>query len=270
MKDLEDPYYNQILYVTTLYYNLYDGLTPGIRLHNRTILDKPFTFDVNPMYSPNAKTLSGNFLLSVNQFNRDSRLYSIRYYMNGSYFHYAPDATYFKINPTVAMTIREPNYRDNRKQGFIFRYNIVNKQSSKYVNSASESYTVFDAKYFNTKTEITNHINFISDFQLSSSFGKVAGELQYRKLLDNNHQINLRFYAGSFIYNTTTTSSYDFGLYKPNDYLFEYDLFGRSETTGIFSQQFILAEGGFKSKLIPSGSNQWLATTNASFTFGIG
>jgi hypothetical protein len=37
MKDLEDPYYNQILYVPTLTYNLYDGLSPGLRLHNKTI-----------------------------------------------------------------------------------------------------------------------------------------------------------------------------------------------------------------------------------------
>jgi hypothetical protein len=41
MKDIEDPYYNQILYVPTLTYNLYDGLIPGMRLHNKTLLDKP-------------------------------------------------------------------------------------------------------------------------------------------------------------------------------------------------------------------------------------
>jgi hypothetical protein len=41
MKDLEDPYYNQVLYVPTLTYNLYDGFSPGMRLHNKTILDKP-------------------------------------------------------------------------------------------------------------------------------------------------------------------------------------------------------------------------------------
>ncbi|MDG2432428.1 aminopeptidase, partial [Flavobacterium sp.] len=35
MKDIEDPYYNQILYVPTLTYNLYDGLIPGMRLHNK-------------------------------------------------------------------------------------------------------------------------------------------------------------------------------------------------------------------------------------------
>lgn len=265
MKDLEDSYYNQILYVPTVTYNLYDGLLPGLRLHNRTILDKPFIFDVNPMYSPNTNSLTGNYSLVVNQNNRTGRLYNVRYSMNGSYFHYAPDAAYLKINPTVSMAIREPNFRDNRKQGIVFRYNIVHKEASQFVTDGSGNYSVFNAKYFNSKTEVTNHVNFNTDLQVSSGFGKVAGELQYRKLFNNNRQINLRFYAGTFLYNNTNGNSYNFGLDKPKDYLFEYEFFGRSESSGLFSQQFILAEGGFKSKLNTSEANQWIVTTNTSF-----
>jgi hypothetical protein len=265
MKDLEDPYYNQILYVPMLAYNLYDGISPGIRFHNKTILDKPFTFDINPSYSTKTNMLIGNFSFGVNQNYRDSRLYNIRYTMNGSYFHYAQDATYLKLNPAVIMNIREPNFRDNRKQAIVFRYNIVDKERSKIINDTNENYSVFNVKYFNTKTEVTNHLNFNSDIQFSSGFGKLAGEVQYRKLFNSNRQINLRLYAGAFTYNDNKTSSYNFGVYNPNDYLFEYNLFGRSETTGLFSQQFILAEGGFKSKIVPSSINQWITTTNMSF-----
>jgi len=265
MKDLEDPYYNQILYVPMLAYNLYDGISPGIRFHNKTILDKPFTFDINPSYSSKTNMLIGNFSLGVNQNYRDSRLYNVRYTMNGSYFHYAQDATYLKLNPAVIMNIRDPNFRDNRKQAIVFRYNIVDKERSKIINDTNENYSVFNVKYFNTKTEVTNHLNFNSDIQFSSGFGKLAGEVQYRKLFNSNRQINLRLYAGAFTYNDNKTSSYNFGVYNPNDYLFEYNLFGRSETTGLFSQQFILAEGGFKSKIVPSSINQWITTTNVSF-----
>lgn len=265
MKDLEDPYYNQILYVPTLSYNFYDGISPGIRLHNKTILDKPFTFDINPIYSTKTSTLSGSFSVGVNQNYREGRLYNVKYSLNASYFHYAPDATYLKINPTVSMLIREPNFRDNRKQGILFRYNIVNKEPSLILNDTNENYKIFSARYFNTKTEVTNHVNFNTDLQLSSGFGKVAGEMQYRKLFDNNRQINLRLFAGTFLYNDNTSNAYDFGLDRPNDYLFEYNLFGRSETSGFFSQQFLLAEGGFKSKVTPSLVNQWMVTTNVSF-----
>jgi hypothetical protein len=91
MKDLEDPYYNQVLYVPTLTYNLYDGFSPGMRLHNKTILDKPFTFDVNPAYSTK-KSFSGSVFV-VNQ--NYTALYNVRYSLS-VYFHYAPDAAYLK------------------------------------------------------------------------------------------------------------------------------------------------------------------------------
>lgn len=265
LKDLEDPYYNQILYVPTFGYNLYDGVSPGIRFHNKTILDKPFIFDIDPAYSTKTNRLIGSYSFGVNQNYRESRLYNIRYTMNGSYFHYAQDAAYLKLNPAVSMFIREPNFRDNRKQGIIFRYNIVNKEPSKIINDTNENYSVFTVKYFNTKTEVTNHVNFNTDVQFSSGFGKLAGEVQYRKLFNSNRQINFRLYAGAFTYNNNKTNSYDFGVYRPNDYLFEYNLFGRSETSGLFSQQFILAEGGFKSKIISSSANEWITSTNMSF-----
>ncbi|SDJ79410.1 gluzincin family metallopeptidase [Flavobacterium noncentrifugens] len=267
MKDLEDPNYNQILYVPTVNYNLYDGLSPGIRLHNKTLLDKPFNFDVNPIYSPKTQSLTGNFSFGINQYNRDSELYNIRYGMSGSYFHYAPDATYLKFNPSVSFLFREKDFRDNTKSGITLRYNIVNKENSHFViDTTTRNYSVFSARYFHSKTEITNHLNYNTDLQFSGEFGKVSGEIQYRKLFDNNRQVNLRLFAGSFIFNKTTDSDYfNFGVSNPNDYLFEYNFFGRSETTGLFSQQIILAEGAFKSKLIPKNVNQYIVTANASF-----
>lgn len=266
MKDLENPNYNQILFVPTLTYNLYDGLTPGLRFHNKTILDKPISFDINPMYAPISQSVTGNYSLGVNQNFRTGSLYNARYYFNGSYFHYAPNAAYLKLNPTVILYIREPNFRDNRKQALAFRYNVVKKEMATTTTDATENYTIFSAKYFNSKTEITNHFNFNSDTQLSQHFGKLTGEIQYRKLLNNNRQMNARAFAGAFIYNNNSSNYYNFGVSKINDYLFDYDLIGRSESTGLLSQQFIQAEGGFKSKLDVFGANKWLVTTNASIS----
>ena len=115
--------------------------------------------------------------------------------MNGAYFRYAEYETYLKLNPAVIMNSREPNFRDNRKQAIVFRYNIVDKERSKIINDTNENYSVFNVKYFNTKTEVTSHLNFNSDIQFSSGFGKFAGEVQYRKLFNSNRQINLRLYA---------------------------------------------------------------------------
>ncbi len=265
-KDLEDPYYNQILYLPTLYYNYYDGFTPGIRFSNKTILDKPFNFDINPAYSLKAGTLSGSSAFSWSQYYRNSTLYNVRYSISQNFFHYAPDATYLRLNPMVQFRIREKDLRDNRKQMFLFRQVIVNREASEYITDNSEpNYSIFNARYSNTKTELINHFNFMTDLQFAGEFGKVSGEIEYRRLFQNNRKLNLRLFAGSFLYNTTNSDYFSFGLDRPTDYLFDYNLFGRSESTGFFSQQYVNAEGGFKSLIEPSYANQWMTTFNASY-----
>lgn len=267
MKDLEDPYYNQILYVPTLTYNLYDGLAPGIRLHNKTLLDKPIQFEINPAYSTIAKTVSGNAFFAVYQNNRNSNLYNIRYAISGSYFHYAPNAAYVKINPMVQMRIREENLRDNRKQQILLRQVMVyREQSNLTIENATQSYSVFNIKYFNTKTEFTKHINLSTDFQMAGKFGKMSAELNYRKLFENNRQVNLRYYVGSFLFNNTNSDFFSFALDRPTDYLFDYPYYGRSESGGIFSQQYLLVDGGFKSKISNPYANQLMTTLNGSFS----
>ena len=267
MKDLEDPYYNQILYVPTLEFNLYDGFLPGMRFHNKTILDKPFIFDINPTISTKTQNFSGKGFVYVNQYNRDSNLYNIRYSLSGHFLHYAPDANYTKLAPTVFMYFRPDNFRDNRKQAIIIKEIIINKEKTAFtVTENSENYEIFNAKYFNTKTEVRNHFSFMGDFQYAKNFGKLAAELQYRKLYDNNRSLNLRFFAGTFLHNKTTLNYFDFGLDRPSDYLFESDYLGRSETKGIFSQQSIMADGFFKSKLETRTANRWIATSNINYT----
>ncbi len=264
-KDLEDPYYNQVVFIPTLEYNLYDGLLPGIRFHNKTILDKPFNFDVNPTISTKTQSLSGKANFMVNQFNRDSNLYSIRYQLNGHYLHYAPDAYYTKINPMVYLRFRPDDFRDNKKEMIVFKYIMIDREKSAFtVDENTENYKVFNAKYYNGKTEVTKHYNFLGDLQLSSSFGKLSGELQYRKLFNDKRQINVRWFAGTFLYNNNTSTYFDFGLDRPTDYLFEHDYLGRSETTGLFSQQSIISDGFFKSMLETRTANQWMTTINAS------
>lgn len=266
-KDLENPTYNQVIYIPTLEYNLYDGFLPGIRFYNKTILDKPFNFDLNPTISTKTQNFSGKGSVNYNQFNRDSNLYSIRYIMSGHYLHYAPDAYYTKLAPTVFLFFRPDDLRDNRKQTVVVKDVIVSKEKSAFtVAENSENYKVFNVKYIDTKTEVTNHISFLADFQYEKDFGKLASEIQYRKLFDNNRTLNVRLFAGTFLHNKTTSNYFDFGLDRPSDYLFESEYIGRSETKGIFSQQLIMSDGFFKSMLETRTANRWMTTANVNYT----
>jgi hypothetical protein len=267
LKDLEDPFYNQIIYAPILTFNVYDGFSPGMRFYNRAILNRPFVYDINPTYSLKSKAITGSAALFFNKDYRDSNLFNVRYSLSGSYFHYAPDATYLKINPMVLMQIRNDSFRDNRKQFIYFRQVVINRQKSQLVvDSSLQDYSVFDAKYINTRTELTNHISFIGDVQFSGEFGKISTEMQYRKLFEDNRQLNLRMYAGAFTYNHSNSDFFSYALDRPTDYLFDYAYLGRSSDAGIVSQEFILAEGGFKSKLSSPYANQWMTTLNGSYS----
>jgi hypothetical protein len=265
-QDLEDPHRSQLFYVPTLLFNKYDGFTPGIAFYNYSLFDKPFMFNFNPMYSINTQSVIGSSSLAINQYLRETRLYNIRYSVNGSYYHYAPDAAYLKLYPSLTLNFREPSYRDNRKQSISARYNIIKKEDSSIVIDSTDNYSILSLKYINIKTEITSHTKFQTDTQLSGYFGKISADMEYRKLFNDNRYFNARVFVGTFLYNTNNTQNYNFGVSKVNDYLFDYAVFARSDNTGILSQQYFMAQGGFKSFVDPAESNQWLASTNLSYS----
>jgi phenylpyruvate tautomerase PptA (4-oxalocrotonate tautomerase family) len=266
-KDLEDPYVNQLLGVPVMGYNLYDGLTPGLRFHNKTFLEKPFTFDVVPTYSTLTQSLIGSASLVFLQNNRESQWYQVRYSLQGSTFHYASDAAYRRINPMVIFRKRPSSFRDNRVENFMSRVIWVDRERSELpiLGQDNVNYTIFNAKYINVRTEVRDHFGVKSDFQLSNLFGKLSGEVEYRKLFEDNRQLNLRLFAGTFLYRNTDSDFFSFGLDRPTDYLFDYGLYGRSEETGFFSQQYVVGEGAFKSRFEERFANQWMTTVNASF-----
>lgn len=266
-QDLEDPGYNQIFYVPNFTFNLYDGLSLGLRFHNKSILEKPFTFNVTPSYSSKTGELIGSASMQFNHYIRDDGpLYNIRYGLGASTYHYAPNAAYLRVSPSVQFRFRDENLRSNKKQFLLLRHILVNRENSNFTftDQQNEDYSVFNARYTSSESEVIRHLDYSTDLQIANNFGKLAGEVQFRRLFNDNRQINLRFYGGMFMYKDTDSDYYSFGLDRPTDYLFDYNFYGRSETTGIYSQQFVMAEGGFKSKLDTRYANQWMTTVNAS------
>ncbi len=267
-QDLEDPRYNQMFFVPSFSFNLYDGFAPGLKLHNKSLLlERPIIFDINPTYSTKTGSLTGSSSFLYNQYVRDSNLFNIRYQLSGSTNHYAPNARYIKYTPSVQFRFRDSDLRRNFKQFLLLRYVTVDREASDYVitDKQNENYSVFNARFTQVENEATRLYSYNLDTQFANSFGKLSGEIQFRKLFISNRQVNLRLFAGTFLYRKTNTDFFSFGVDRVSDYLFDYGLYGRSETTGLFSRQFVLADGGFKSMFANHYANRWMAATNASF-----
>lgn len=266
-RDLEEPYYNQIFYVPEFEYNLYDGIAIGMNFNNKSLLNKPFIFSVTPFYSSNTNSLVGKFsLLYDNNIREKGKLYKTRFILKGSEFHYAPNARYTNVSPTVQLFLRDLDFRSNKKEFIQLRQLYARREQSAFTEGKNtEDYNIFNAKYGNFQSEGTQYYSFNTDLQLAGPFGKLATEVHYRKLFEDNRQITLRLFVGTFLYRGTSSEYFSFGLDCPTDYMFEYNLLGRSEETGIYSQQYVYAEGGFKSKLETRYANQWMATSNVAF-----
>jgi len=269
-QDAENPYYNQVFYVPVISFNIYDGWTPGMRLHNKTLLKKPFVYDFAPSYSFREKALVGSGKITYQNYLRKGGLYVANYSLRGSTFHFQENSRYTTITPSISFGWRPYNLRSNKSEFLNFRYiNVFRKKDQSLGDfDTPPDYSVLNARYINSNNGIIDYSSWLVDTQFSSDFSKLVFEWEYRKLFENNRQFNLRVFAGKFLKNKTESFNnpdyYSFALDRPTDYLFDYNYLGRSEDSGLYSQQIIIAEGGFKSILNNPFANNWMTTMNTS------
>ncbi|WP_421807181.1 metalloprotease [Flagellimonas sp.] len=266
-KDTEDPYYNQVFYVPIMNFNLYDGVTPGLRLYNKTFLERPFEYDIAPTYSFLERTMVGKVGFRYRKYHNKTGLFVTNYSFSASTSHFEENSRFSTVTPAISFGWRPNDLLSNRRQYLLLRYRNVFRSIDESLQGELETdpdYGVLNARFTDVDNSIINYSSWSIDAQHSSEFSKLAFEWEYRKLFQSNRQLNLRFYAGKFLRNTTNSNFFSFALDRPTDYMFDLAYLGRSEDSGIYSQQVIIAEGGFKSKLENPFANDWIVTTNAS------
>ncbi len=272
-KDTENPYYNQVFFVPIANFNIYDGVTPGVRLYNKTFLERPFVYDISPTYSFGEQTMVGRASLKYRKYHGKSGLYVSNYSIGGSTSHFQENSRASTLTPAVSFAWRPEDLRSNKRKILSFRYrnvfrsideNVRNDNSIDLDLENNPDYSVFNARFLNYNNNLINYKSSVIDFQHSAQFTKVSYELEYRRLFESNRQLNVRFYAGKFLRNKTNSDFFSFALDRPTDYMFDLSYLGRSESTGLVSQQIIIAEGGFKSIYEDQFGSDWIMTTNAS------
>ena len=264
-KDIDDPYYHQLYVQPNIKYNFYDGVLLGVKVHNKPILNRNFQFTVIPLYGTKSNSVNGTFLTRYIQYFEKSKIRRIFYSLSGSNLHYTQDLSYNTFNQSVTVEFRRKSLRDVGSNFFSARLLNINRELVPgSAQSDSDKYSIFKLRYFYNKPDIIKGFQYSLGAEIGSKYSKAIGEVRYRKLTAKNRQLDFRLYAGTFLKNNTDTDFFSFGLDRANDYLFELNYIGRSESSGIFSQQFILAEGGFKSVLEERFANQFMVSFNSS------
>ncbi|GAA0720386.1 hypothetical protein GCM10009430_20500 [Aquimarina litoralis] len=266
LQDVEDPTRSQVFYIPEFEFNVYDGLTIGSKFYNKTFIRRDFDYRITPSYGFLSKKLIGSAFFQYRDQIADYGLYQIRYAFSGSTFSYAPDLLFRRFSPSVNFLWRPQDLRSNETQRLSIRSVNVFRDRAENNPVETPDYSVFNVRYRYSDFNLLDFNSYIIDYQLAKNFSKISTTINYRKVFLNNRQLNLRLFAGAFIFNDTERDGdfFSFALDRPTDYLFDFSYLGRSEETGLVSQQIIIAEGGFKSQLDYPFANQWITTLNAN------
>lgn len=236
-----------------------------MRLTNKTLLERPFIWDFAPSYGLREKALVGYGRFNYRNYHAKSGYYVTNYSIRGSTFHFQENSRYSTITPSISFGWRPDDLISNERKSLFLRYvNVFRDVDPNLELETDPDYSVFNVRYNHSNNGIIEYFSWFLDGQYAGDFSKLAFNMEYRKLFENNMQLNMRVFAGKFLKNDTNSDFFSFALDRPTDYLFDYSYIGRSEDSGIWSQQIIIAEGGFKSQLPDPFADDWLATANAS------
>ncbi|OIQ38579.1 MAG: aminopeptidase [Bacteroidetes bacterium MedPE-SWsnd-G1] len=266
-KDIENPYYNQIFYDAKGKYNYYDGLQIGLNFSNKSLLNKPFSYRLQPFYGIKSQSLTGSFSLLYEYTPEETVIDRLQLGFAGSYFHYDTDLSYQTFSPYAVLNFKRKSLRDVGGSALIASLSAIQRDidpNEIAPNPEEYKYNIFSLSYVYSKPALIEDFRHATNLEFESDFTKLSYDLRYRRLTDNLRQFDFRLFAGVFLRNKTESDFFSYGLSKQNDYLFRLNFFGRSEESGFFSQQYITSEGGFKSHVEKNFANQWMVSFNSS------
>ena len=263
ISDLDDPKKRNLYFRPEITYNLYDGLSPGINFSNRGIKNKPFSYEIFSQYASKEKTLVGSLNLKYqvnNEINDNfSTVYNIFYKTN----HYNEDLRFQVFSPSITVNFRDNNnLRSNIRRSFSISMYSVNKDSNNVNDNKLNNYSIYNLGYYYSDIDIIKYLKSSVNTEFSNNFGKINLVFDYRKIFNSNRQFQARVYLGKFFWNNRNFQNFNYNLGRSGGYLFLDNYLGRSERTGLLSQQFIMAGGGFKSFFDNPTTDNFMLTTN--------
>tara|TARA_R110002049_G_scaffold25194_2_gene88561 strand:+ start:430 stop:3234 length:2805 start_codon:yes stop_codon:yes gene_type:complete len=265
IKDVKAPNYNQLFYQPSLGYNFYDGLILGMKIHNKPLIKRNLEFKFSPGYATKSNKINGSFSILYNQFFEETNIYKVSYGIAGNTLQYAPGLSYSSLIPYIDIEFKRKSLRDASNKFIRAKIVHIDKEISPLeIKTPQDNYSVFSLSYNSINPDIIKETRYNFSTEFAKNFSKVSADFRFRKLTSTDTQLDFRIFAGAFLHNKSKGDYFSFGLDRANDYLFELNYYGRSEDSGIFSQQYIITEGGFKSVLPTRFANQFMLSLNSS------
>ena len=261
--DLENPRFKTLYLRPEVTYNLYDGISPGFNLLNKGLKNKLFNYELFTQYASKEETLVGslNLRYQLNNELKDnfSTIFNLSYTSN----HYKENLRYQVFSPSVRINFRDnKNLRSKVKKSLSLSLYSVNKDTNIQNNNLLDKYSIYNLGYYYSDIGIIKYLKSSVNTEFSNNFGKINLVFDFRRLLKSNRQLQARIYLGKFFWNNDQFDNFNYNLGRSGGYLFLNNYLGRSESTGLLSQQFIMAGGGFKSFFKDPTTNNFMLASN--------
>lgn len=259
--DIENPEYAQIFMNPKVRWNNYDKFLIGMRFHNQSLLTKPYKWYIEPKLSTGTGKLAGSASVQNTFTPRTTIFRSITLGVHSKFEHYDRDLSYLKWS-VFADTNFKKDPRTALSHGVVLSFDHLDKEVPAFeIKTDEDRYALLNLTYYYSRPNYIHEFHGSATLQTTGVFQKMYGEAYYRWRFSPKKQLGIRLFAGTFIENQADTDYFNFGLSKTSDYAFNLNVLGRSENSGVLSQQYFLAEAGFKS-MFEHTVNQWLVTSN--------
>ncbi|MCQ4035189.1 aminopeptidase [Kaistella montana] len=261
-KDIPNPEFNEVYLNPRVNFNVYDRVLVGLNFKNTSLFERKFNYSFTPYFSSGTGKLTGSGGVSYSFQPAESFYRSLDVGVSGSYFHYDYDLTYRKFSAFANFNFSK-NPRSDIGRSLGLSYNFFEKELTPAMVAANEygKYNLWNLGYGYSDRRLIHEKYLSGNLQWMEDFQKISGEAFYRWEFAKDKKVSFRFFGGYFITNKTKNNLFDYGISKVSNYAFSYGLLGQSATSGLLSQQLILAEGGFKSYL-GNTANQWITSVN--------
>ena len=294
---IENPERTQIFYSPIAGWNMYNQVMAGAAVYNIFSPEKKFEYVIAPMYSFRLNEIAGSANLYYHLYPYNSLIqkitlqtgisryaYADDYYDNNFYnVHYSSSLHYTKLNSEINLLFRNSDDKEKLTRAirlrhiflkrempfgiaFPFEYWFERKFEKRVEN---QNFFQLEGSSVNTNPFYANSqkVSFTIGKEFYKAFIETKNFISYGK---RNKGLDVRLFAGLLSLSKTSQSGIDYsmrlsGTDGSHDYLFDEIFPGRNANKGVFAQQFVVADAGFKMPtFFYRKANQWMVGINAS------
>ncbi|MFA6923947.1 MAG: M1 family metallopeptidase [Bacteroidales bacterium] len=264
----------QVFYFPGIGINNYDKFMLGVTLYNHLLFQKKTEYTLVPMYSTGTNELSGWGNINYNLFPAQI-FQNIKFGLSFAKYTYSyePLLKYYKIEPEFLFVFKKRIPTSDYTHSLKLRNINITKDVFVWNGDEKEMEKKQQELMFNEIIYSFENSNSLHPYVLSLKtqqnvdFIKSSLEFKYRLTYNKKKKgLDLRFFAGAFLEQKKVYyGNYNFrmnGQAGYEDYTFDNYYLGRSDYSGLASQQFTETDGAFKINTPIGQTNDWLASLN--------